>query len=214
MKTRIGLEGKAKWTHLVSQYTDDVGWMENSWKEIEAQYGKKTRQYHNLTHIYDLLNQAEAYQAHITDFDVLCFAIWYHDIIYRATKGNNEERSAQLAASRLKELGWAQGKVSKCERLILATKSHQMDQNSEDTDVKWLLDFDLSILGRDWEVYESYTKQIRKEYSIYPDFLYIPGRKKVLHHFLTAKQIFKTDPYVQAYEAQARSNLEREIRQL
>jgi predicted metal-dependent HD superfamily phosphohydrolase len=40
------------------------------------------------------------------------------------------------------------------------------------------LDADLSILGKDLDTYLAYTKMIRKEYSIYPDFLYKPGRKK------------------------------------
>lgn len=60
----------------------------------------------------------------------------------------------------------------------------------------------------------NYTKQIRKEYSIYPDFLYKPGRKKVLEHFLQLENIFKTDYFKTKYEVQARKNIESEWRNL
>ena len=53
--------------------------------------------------------------------------------------------------------------------------------------------------------------QIRKEYSIYPDFLYNPGRKKALEHFLEHKFIFQTEEFRTQYETKARENIKREI---
>lgn len=94
---------------------------------------------------------------------------------------------------------------------ILATKSHK---KSDDEDTNFLLDADLSILGKSPQVYLEYTKQIRKEYSIYPDFLYKPGRKKVLQHFLALENIFKTEYFKNKYESQARENIEFELRSL
>lgn len=75
----------------------------------------------------------------------------------------------------------------------------------------YLLDVDLSVLGKDTQTYLGYTKQIRKEYSIYPDFLYNLGRKKVLQHFLELENIFKTEDFRDKYESQARKNIEFEI---
>ena len=54
-------------------------------------------------------------------------------------------------------------------------------------------------------------KNIRKEYAIYPDMLYNPGRKKVLQHFLTMDTIYKTAVYRDRYEQKAKENLQREL---
>lgn len=73
------------------------------------------------------------------------------------------------------------------------------------------MDADLSILGKSSQVYLEYTKQIRKEYSIYPHFLYKPGRKKALEHFLALESIFKTEYFKKKYEIRARENIEFEL---
>jgi predicted metal-dependent HD superfamily phosphohydrolase len=56
-----------------------------------------------------------------------------------------------------------------------------------------------------------YFEQIRKEYRIYPDFLYKPGRAKALEHFLENKFIFQTEEFRKLYEEKARRNIEKEI---
>ncbi|MFD2921463.1 hypothetical protein ACFS6H_17175 [Terrimonas rubra] len=97
--------------------------------------------------------------------------------------------------------------ISNCAAQILATKAHQA---STDPDTNYFTDADLSILGQPWEVYETYYKNVRKEYAMYPDFLYNPGRKKVLQHFLSMDRIFKTNHFFGLLEAPARANLQRE----
>lgn len=83
-----------------------------------------------------------------------------------------------------------------------------------DADTNFLLDIDLSILGKSPEVYKKYTEDIRKEYKIYPDFMYGKGRTKVLKSILELEAIFKTDFFKKAYEKQARENLTAELSQL
>jgi predicted metal-dependent HD superfamily phosphohydrolase len=85
---------------------------------------------------------------------------------------------------------------------------------SADSDINIFTDADLSVLGQDWNTYENYLIQIRKEYSIYPDFVYNSGRKKVLQHFLSMERIFKTNNFFEKLEAQAKENLQRELEQL
>ncbi|MDX2245424.1 MAG: hypothetical protein SF052_01505 [Bacteroidia bacterium] len=82
---------------------------------------------------------------------------------------------------------------------------------SPDNDTNLFTDADLSILGQKREIYHAYSTNVRKEYAIYPDILYNPGRKKVLQHFLAMEQIFKTPHFQEKYEAQARANLEEEL---
>lgn len=98
----------------------------------------------------------------------------------------------------------------KCQALILATKKHE----PADYETNLFTDADLSILGSDPGTYNRYLKNIRKEYAMYPDILYDPGRKKVLLHFLNMDQIFKTKEFSGQLEAQARKNLEAELKML
>jgi len=70
------------------------------------------------------------------------------------------------------------------------------------------------VLGADAETYQQYTQQIRKEYGIYPNIVYNPGRKKVLQHFLSMPHIYKTEVFYNRYEKQARVNLAWELNML
>jgi predicted metal-dependent HD superfamily phosphohydrolase len=108
----------------------------------------------------------------------------------------------------MKSLEVSEEIVARVVEMILATKTHVVSENQ---DINYFTDADLSILGKDWEVYNQYAKQVRNEYAIYPDLLYNPGRKKVLKHFLEMNQIYKTDYFTQKYEEQARLNLSREL---
>lgn len=94
---------------------------------------------------------------------------------------------------------------------IEATKEHKL---SNDNDTNLLLDIDLSILGKSTAEYRKYCDNIRKEYLMYPDFMYNKGRKKVLKSLLELDSIYKTDFFKQKYENQAKENLRQEISQL
>ncbi|MGG7439094.1 HD domain-containing protein [Chryseobacterium arthrosphaerae] len=181
------------------------------WNEIETKYTEKGRYYHNLLHLDNMFLELEAVKDRISRFTLLSFAVFYHDIIYDATSKSNEEKSAVTAEKRLSELGLSHEEIMTVSDQILATKSHQ---KSENMDINYLLDADLSVLGKDRETYLVYTQMIRKEYSIYPDFLYKPGRKKVLRHFLELENIFKTEYFRDQYETQAKENIETELRLL
>ena len=149
----------------------------------------------------------------IIDFDALLFAIWFHDIIYKASKKNNEEKSAEFASSVLKNLSKEKIHFNTVAQLIISTKSHQIILK-ENNDNAFMLDFDLSILGQDWEIYKAYIQNIRKEYKLYPDFLYNPSRRKILENFLNRKSLFFTKKYQDIFEDKARVNLIREIKLL
>ena len=159
-----------------------------------------------------MLQAWEALDQSWEDATALQYAIWFHDVIYTSYRKDNEKRSAETALKFAEGLAVSPDWKVKVHHLILATQTHQL--SSDDPDLPWMLDLDLMILGAESELYTAYTKSIRKEYRIYPDFLYRPGRAKVLDHFLQRPRIYYTDYFGDKLEKSARQNLEEEWKQL
>lgn len=199
---------KERFEQSCFQYTQDKNFIENMWLEIEKKYSEKGRYYHNLEHLDNMFAELDLVKNKVINFTNISFSVFYHDVIYDASSKSNEEKSAEIAKKRLQQLNFKPSDISEIEHQILATKAHQ---NSAEKDLNYLLDTDLSILAKDLETYIDYTKKIRKEYSIYPDLLYKPGRKKVLKHFLAMENIFKTNHFRERYEEQAKKNIQWEI---
>lgn len=193
---------------LLKTYTTDVNLIDELWLEVEKNYTGKKRYYHTLQHLEHLLAQLRQIKGEIKEWNTILFTLFYHDIVYNALKSDNEEKSAALAQKRMRQIGVEEEQIELCVQQIIATKSHSI---SSDTDTNYFTDADLAVLGQSWESYSAYYKNVRKEYSIYPDFMYNPGRKKVLNHFLSMERIFKTDFFYSHFEKQARENLQNEM---
>lgn len=199
---------KAIFISLINKYSPTEAVSEELWNDIEKHYSSPKRYYHNLQHLENMYLQIEICRAQISDWDTLLFSLFYHDIIYKAVSKENEEKSALAAIKALTSINYPKEKIRLCGEQILATKNHRLNP---DNDTNLFTDADLSILGSDWDSYFEYSKQVRKEYAIYPDFMYNPGRIKALQHFLEMPQIFKTTYFSQKFEQQARANLVAEI---
>ena len=202
---------KESFIELVNEYGIDAETSEELWEEIETHYSGPKRYYHSLVHLLDLFVQLNKIKSKIKNWNVMLFTLFYHDIIYDASRKDNEEQSAKIAAARLKRIGVKESDIELCYNQILATQSHL---HSKDADTNYFTDADLSILGREPQIYQEYVKNVRNEYSIYPTFIYNRGRKKVLNHFLTMDRIFKTDVFHNQYETQAKMNLKEELKTL
>ncbi|MEO7976646.1 hypothetical protein [Flavobacterium sp.] len=177
-----------------------------NWLDLDKAYSKKSRHYHNLTHIQDMIYSYEKYSDQLQFPNEVLYAIFYHDYIYVSSKKDNELKSAEYAIKILPKDANLNSKM--VFDTIVATQLHQHNDNE---DINWLIDFDLKILARDWDDYKIYFEQIRKEYRIYPDFLYKPGRANALKHFLENEFIFQTNEFRNLYEEKARANIEKEI---
>lgn len=200
---------KEIFTDLVQKYTDDSEIILQLWNEIEKAYSTQKRYYHNLSHLENLFLQLSEVKNLIEDWDTILFSLFFHDVIYDAKRSDNEEKSAEFAQKRLQILQISTPMIEKCCEQILATKGHTI---SQEADTNYFTDADLSILGQD--EYLNYAQNVRKEYAIFPDFLYNPGRKKVLKHFLEMEYIFKTAHFYDKYEQKAKLNLQNEIEML
>ncbi len=200
---------KILWYQISSRYTSNNTLIAELWTEIEGCYSVETRYYHNLDHIAYMVSKAMEYKKQLADQDTLMFSIFYHDIVYDPQRGDNEERSAEIARQRLTSLEVPQEKIARCTQQILATYDHL---NYNDNDTEYLLDFDLAYLGESRQNYRDYCSKIRKEYYVYRDAIYQTKRAKALQNFLDRDYIFHTDEFRHQYEKQARENLSLELR--
>ncbi len=202
---------QSSYIELLKEYKVNPSSIKALWSEIKANYTKSGRHYHNLQHLENILGQLANVKDRIDNWNVILFTLYYHDIIYKSTKKDNEERSAELASKRMNEIGVNEYDIKLCCEQIIATKTHITHSNS---DTNFFTDADLSILGQEPDKYKNYCESIRKEYSIYPNFLYKKGRKKVIIHFLSMKKIFKTEDFFSKFEEQAKLNLQNELNSL
>ena len=200
---------KEKFVNVLLEIGFEASKIDTLWQDLEKAYSGKNRYYHNLTHLEEMIVQYERYQSELTFPVEVLYAIFYHDYIYKATSKENELKSAEFAISILPVN--AKINAALVFDMIVATKLHE---HNKVEDTNWLIDFDLKILSKEWKEYEVYFKQIRKEYKIYPDLLYNPGRKKALQHFLENEFIYQTETFRTKFEKQARENILKEIAQL
>jgi predicted metal-dependent HD superfamily phosphohydrolase len=176
--------------------------------ELVAAYTAPGRYYHNLQHIEDCLGALAGVDTlSAAEREILTEAIWWHDVVYDATRSDNEELSARLAEQHIRsDLGPEVG------RLIRLTKTHQVA--SEDRLGAILISIDLSILGAEPARYDAYAAAIRKEFAHVPDGDYRAGRAKVLSQFAARPVIFPDPVFAATYDRQARENLARELASL
>jgi predicted metal-dependent HD superfamily phosphohydrolase len=176
--------------------------------ELVAAYNVSGRHYHNLAHTEDCLaSLARVDNLSAADREILTQAIWWHDVVYDATRADNEELSAQLAEAHVRadiarEVG----------RLIRLTRTHQVEPG--DRLGSLLISIDLSILGAEPSRYDAYAAAIRQEFIHVPEPDYRAGRARVLGQFAARPVIFPDPGFAATFDRQARDNLARELASL
>ncbi len=197
------------WQQLLkSMEINDVVAIKKTFTLIVDNYSIKSRYYHNLEHIEQVLKTIELLRHNTSFSPPIYLAAWFHDIIYDSQAKNNEERSAEYTRKLLIDLNISDAIIDNTCRLILNNKHHQAEINDVESHV--LLDADLSILVSNSEEYRNYSQAIRQEYAWVSDDNYIAGRKAVLESFLQ-RRIFFTDDLFNRLELTARENIQAEI---
>jgi predicted metal-dependent HD superfamily phosphohydrolase len=177
-------------------------------EEMIAAYSAPDRHYHNLKHIEDCLAALEGVAGLSgRDREILGHAIWWHDVIYDATRSDNEELSAQQA-----EQNVAPELREEVGRLIRLTKSHRVEPGDRLGAV--MISIDLGILGAEPSVYDAYAAAIRKEYAHVAEEAYRKGRAAVLERFAARPVIYPDAGFAAKLERAARANIERELKSL
>jgi predicted metal-dependent HD superfamily phosphohydrolase len=193
---------------MINRYCTDTNLRDTLFHELSSRYSEPHRHYHTLAHIDSMIGELQPVQDMTEDQDTLLFAVCYHDVVYDPKKGDNEERSAELAVRQLQAINYPPDRTERCAQHILATQMHKA---SHDADTNLLVDADLSILGKPWAQYEAYVQAIRQEYIHVPEALFRMGRKGVLQRFLAMERIYKTEFFFDKYEQRAHQNLLQEV---
>lgn len=176
--------------------------------ELVARWSEPHRRYHTLTHLTAVLAAVDRLADLADDPHAVRLAAWFHDAVYDGRPGWDEERSAQLAQSRLPRCGVPPARVAEVARLVRLTAAHDMLTRT-DRDGAVLCDADLAVLGGD--DYETYAANIRQEYAHVPDDLFRQGRAQVLRRLLAVPELFRTPQARELWEERARAHMSAEL---
>ncbi|NUP81578.1 MAG: metal-dependent phosphohydrolase [Nonomuraea sp.] len=179
--------------------------------ELVARWAEPHRRYHTLDHLAAVLAAVGDLADEAADPVTVRLAAWFHDAVYDGRPGWDEERSAQLAQSRLPRCGVAAGRIAETARLVRLTAAHDT-LTGDDRDGAVLCDADLSVLGRPG--YDAYAADIRREYAHVPDDLFRKGRSEVLRRLLAVPELYRTSRARELWEDRARANMTAELTRL
>jgi predicted metal-dependent HD superfamily phosphohydrolase len=180
-------------------------------ERLMAAYSEPHRKYHTLQHLDECFARLEELKTEADHPDEVEVALWFHDAIYDTKRQDNEAKSAEWARKTARAHNLPGDVAERISRLIMVTRH---DAEPHEPDEKILVDVDLSILGAAPDRFDEYETQIRNEYAWVPGMVFRAKRREVLKRFLARSSIFNTPKFVEAYEARARTNLERSLQRL
>jgi predicted metal-dependent HD superfamily phosphohydrolase len=184
---------------------------------LSRQYDRWPRRYHDSRHLLACVRTCEDVRSLAPAPEVVAFALWFHDAIYRPWRSDNEARSAEQAALAARRWGQDEAFATRVRRLVEATAhlgGEPAPEAAADPATAWVLDIDLGILGTPADVYERYERDVRREYFFVGPRRWRRGRAAVLRHFLAQPRIYRTAHFHDLLEARARENLERALARL
>jgi predicted metal-dependent HD superfamily phosphohydrolase len=198
---------RSQW-RLLLPGTDTLG------ESLLDRWSEPHRRYHDLDHLAAVLAVVDRYADLALDADAVRLAAWFHDAVYDPLAGDNEERSAQLAEAELtgRLTGSAAGRAAETARLVRLTAGHAV--GAGDANGALLADADLAILAAAPADYDRYAKAVRAEYAQVPDDAFRAGRAAVLAAFAALPELYRAVPERAEWDARARANLARELRNL
>ncbi|MET8863095.1 metal-dependent phosphohydrolase [Nonomuraea sp. NPDC004580] len=176
--------------------------------ELLARWSEPHRRYHTRDHLAAVLAAIDLLPGEAGDEAAVRLAAWFHDAVYDGRPGWDEERSAQLAQSRLPRCGVPARRVSEVARLVRITAAHDTLAPG-DRDGAVLCDADLAVLGGPG--YDAYARAVRQEYAHVPDDLFAAGRSEVLRRLLATPVLFRTPRARELWEEPARANMTAEL---
>mmetsp|Transcript_98778 Transcript_98778/g.174292 ORF Transcript_98778/g.174292 Transcript_98778/m.174292 type:complete len:486 (+) Transcript_98778:59-1516(+) len=210
---------KPKWDLVCKELAVAEDAQASWWESLVKRHSEPQRAYHTLSHLSELFGYVEEHKDKIADMTAMVLAIFFHDAIYNARAGSpkNEMDSANVFDKFGQEAipdgdppGLAKGElIAKVRKWIVQTATHKVSE-SDDSDCKAFMDFDMAVLGRPWEKYLEYSKQIRQEYIHVPEAVFCKARSAFLSATAAGPAIFVSGLLKEEREKVARENMARE----
>lgn len=193
-------------------------------KSVWDHYQQASRHYHNLDHIAAclkafavvLLDARYNQSLHLREQDIQAIelGVWFHDVVYDATRQDNEEMSVAFLRESADKLQFNHNLLVEIVADAIMHTRHTTDKPPGTDVAKWVLDLDLSVFSAPKKAFDEYEKNVRKEYAFVEDPLWIAGRMKVLQSFLDREWIYSTPLYRRLHEGEARENIKRSLARL
>lgn len=189
-------------------------------RSLLTRWDEPHRRYHTSVHLREVLERIELLGGGLTpeSHRVLGLAAWYHDAVYAARPGQDEQASAQLCHREL-DGRVAPQTLDRAITLIEQTAGYArpdiLSPYAADAQL-WAVfhDADLGILAASPSRYLRYAAAVREEYSMVPDAIFQEGRARLLRGFLERERLFHTAEAHRVWETPARENLRIELEQL
>ena len=86
-----------KYTELLLKIGFEEDVIVKNWNNLEKAYSSKSRHYHNLNHLLEMIELFDVYFNNLKNPNEVLYSIFYHDSIYKASRKDNELKSAALA---------------------------------------------------------------------------------------------------------------------
>lgn len=188
----------------------------NLFKRLVHYYNQPGRYYHTLDHIRYCLAKLHEVKDLAPNPDIVELAIWFHDAIYELWADDNEERSANLAIFFITKLmGLNTMFAMKVGCLIKNSAYFKNPPKIHITrDAEFFLDIDLSGLGDTEDVFYRNNINVKREFDwLDPAELRIK-QIVMFDFFLKRRPLYLTEYFRGKYEAQARANIGRAIKEL
>ena len=185
------------------------------WHEVRLAYSAPGRHYHDTRHLDEVVARFADIARTIgwqAPREVL-LALLFHDVVYVATRHDNEAASADVARDAIAR--WLVADtidVARVVALILLTARHgTLTPADVDRDAALFVDIDMSILGAAPARFDEYERDVAREYAAIPPDIYAAGRRHFLTRVLAGDRIFLSERFAAELDAPARANLRRAL---
>ena len=202
-----------------------------AFESLLARHRSAGRHYHGVRHVRWVVRHVLALAAELDvddlgdDVDAVVAAAFFHDAVYDVGRDDNEARSAELAVTTLRDLGWSDDRADRVAAMIVATAHHtdpdaDNDRDTDrdtgpdadtgagtDTGTAVLLAADLAVLAAEPAAYADYVRNVRREYAHLDDDQWRSGRGAVIAGLLRRASIFPPGLGLDSWERRARANL-------
>ena len=183
-------------------------------EDLLTRWDEPHRSYHDARHLEDVLLSLDHLRSRGESISpATLLAAWFHDAIYSGRGDQDEADSARLATSSLSEIGLPTGLVHQVGEIVIAT-TPGTSLPIAPPHIAHMLDADLAIFAASPQRYSEYSAAVRTEYAHLDAVDFSQGRAQILRTYLEGATVYRSAPAQALWEARARENLAREIREL